>query len=344
MLPGIRFLFAAIVLTMSILIFGLGAAALLRAAHEEVSSVPTRRVMPEPVFAQQVEAPPPTLALLRVEPSAPEKTADAPAVAAVAPEPAPEAAPVPQVESDKLAALKPENIAPAEAATPEIAAKPEAAAAEAAAPTLAAAEPPASSETKTAALEVAPAAAAPAVSEPVATPAVTEPATAATKTAALGSPAAKVEKASDAKKADEKADRDEIRKQKRAERAKERRREAARRARLAAQQAAAQQAADPFSQVVQQTPQPAPTQITPRRTRQYSGRPRCDRRAIGRAPFRPRAVIQRRVLDAETIERERQHGGADAGAAARHNRRIKLDTGAGKGGAQFVERFHLAGR
>src|SRR5689334_7538198 len=175
MLPGIRFLFAAIVLSMSILIFGLSAAALLRAAHEEVASVPTRRVMPEPVFAQQVEAPPPTLALLRVEPAAPEKTADAPAVAAPAPEPAPEAAPVPPVESGKLAALKVEDIAPAETATPEITAKPEAAVTEIAVPTLAAAaEPPPPSETKTAALDVAPSPpeAAPAPSEPVATPAV----------------------------------------------------------------------------------------------------------------------------------------------------------------------------
>lgn len=271
MLPGIRFLFAAIVLSMSILIFGLGAAALLRAAHEEVSSVPTRRVMPEPVFAQQVEAPPPTLALLRVEPVVPEKTADAPAATA-APEPAPEAAPVPQVESDKLAALRLEDIAPAETTTPEITAKPEAAAAETTAPALAAAEPPASSETKTAALdaEASPPAAVPAPSEPTATSAVPDldPASVVTKTAALGSPTAKVAKATDAKKADEKADPAELKKQKRAERAKERRRAAARRARLAAQQAAAQQAVDPFSQVVQQTPQPAPTQTTARRTRQ----------------------------------------------------------------------------
>ena len=60
MLPGFRFLLAAIVLSMSILIFGLGAAALLRAAHEEVAGVPTRRVMPEPVFTQHVETPAPT--------------------------------------------------------------------------------------------------------------------------------------------------------------------------------------------------------------------------------------------------------------------------------------------
>ena len=40
MLPGFRFLFAAILLSMSILVFGLGAVALLRAAHEEVASTP----------------------------------------------------------------------------------------------------------------------------------------------------------------------------------------------------------------------------------------------------------------------------------------------------------------
>lgn len=270
MLPGIRFLFAAIVLTTSVLVFGLGAAALLRAAHEEVASVPTRRVMPpEPVFAQQVETPPPTLALLRVEPAAAEKIADAPAVAAIAPEPEPEAAPVPAVESEKLAALKVEDIA-AETTTPEITARPEASATEAVAPTLAAAEPAASSETKTAALDVAPTppAAAPATSEPDVTPALSNAETPTTKTAARGNPAAKVEKATAARKANEKTDRAEIRKQKRAERARERRRAAARRARLAAQQAASLQAADPFSQVTQQT-QPATTTTTPAlRTRQ----------------------------------------------------------------------------
>jgi hypothetical protein len=47
MLPGFRFLFAAILLSTSVLIFGLGAAALLRAAHEEVASAPARRAPPE---------------------------------------------------------------------------------------------------------------------------------------------------------------------------------------------------------------------------------------------------------------------------------------------------------
>ena len=67
MLPGFRFLFAAIVLSMSILVFGLGAAALLRAAHEEFASTPAWHATPETMFAQQNEATRPVLALLRVD-------------------------------------------------------------------------------------------------------------------------------------------------------------------------------------------------------------------------------------------------------------------------------------
>src|SRR3954466_13379238 len=74
MLPGFRFLLAAIVLSVSTLIFGLGAAALLRAAHEEFAGIPSRRPLPEPVFAQRSEPPAPTLALLRVEPVIADKT------------------------------------------------------------------------------------------------------------------------------------------------------------------------------------------------------------------------------------------------------------------------------
>ena len=57
MLPGFRFLFAAIVLSMSVLVFGLGAAALLRAAHEEFASNSSLRVAPEPKFAQPTKRP-----------------------------------------------------------------------------------------------------------------------------------------------------------------------------------------------------------------------------------------------------------------------------------------------
>ena len=76
MLPGFRFLFTAIVLSMSILIFGLGAAALLRAAHEEFANLPSRRATPEPMFARLNDDQPPTLALLRVDPPVAEKPAE----------------------------------------------------------------------------------------------------------------------------------------------------------------------------------------------------------------------------------------------------------------------------
>src|ERR1700759_2343555 len=105
MLPGFRFLFAAVVLSTSMLIFGLGAAALLRAAHEEFASIPSRRAPPETLFAQRDDAGP-TLALVRIEPSADEKavTADsAPdqaAIVSVSPEPEESAK-----ESDKIATL-----------------------------------------------------------------------------------------------------------------------------------------------------------------------------------------------------------------------------------------------
>ena len=83
MLPGFRFLFAAIVLSMSILVFGLGAAALLRAAHEEFANLPSRRAPPEPMFARQNDDPMPTLALLRVDLPVAEKPPDDVRAAAV---------------------------------------------------------------------------------------------------------------------------------------------------------------------------------------------------------------------------------------------------------------------
>jgi hypothetical protein len=74
MLPGLRFLFVAIVLSISMLVFGLGAAALLRAAREELASIPSRRPPPEPLFAPRDDAAP-ALALLRIEPSAADQKA-----------------------------------------------------------------------------------------------------------------------------------------------------------------------------------------------------------------------------------------------------------------------------
>lgn len=78
MLPGFRFLLAAILLSASVLVFGLGAASLLRASHEQYVSNPSWRNGPqEQVFAQ---APEPVLAALRVEPVAPVADEAAPAM------------------------------------------------------------------------------------------------------------------------------------------------------------------------------------------------------------------------------------------------------------------------
>src|SRR5437762_816379 len=104
MLPGFRFLFAAIVLSMSVLVFGLGAAALLRAAHEQFASIPSRRATPEPVFAQHNEPPVPTLALLRFEPPVLEQALDnTPADVVAVPEPATPGGPAVTIEQPAAA-------------------------------------------------------------------------------------------------------------------------------------------------------------------------------------------------------------------------------------------------
>jgi hypothetical protein len=130
MLPGFRFLFAAILLSMSMLIFGLGAAALLRAAHEEFASIPSRRAPPETIFAQRSDTGP-ALAMLRVEPSVvDEKVIEPPIADHVQDQPAINLAPTevekPATEPDKVAALTdtatpPENLPPSEAPTSEAA-------------------------------------------------------------------------------------------------------------------------------------------------------------------------------------------------------------------------------
>ena len=84
MLPGFRFLFAATVLGLSVLVFGLGAAALLRAAHEDFASNPSWRTPPEPRFAQLGETTKAVLAVLSVQPAAEPKPADAPIAATTA--------------------------------------------------------------------------------------------------------------------------------------------------------------------------------------------------------------------------------------------------------------------
>jgi len=67
MLPGFRFVFATVVLAVSVLVFGLGAAALLRASHDQFASLPSAQAPREPARARDQEARQTTLALLRVE-------------------------------------------------------------------------------------------------------------------------------------------------------------------------------------------------------------------------------------------------------------------------------------
>ena len=279
MLPGFRFLFAAIVLTMSILVFGLGAAALLRAAHEEFASNPSWRAAPEAVFAQQSDATRPVLALLRVEPAAAVQKAPNPAPAVVAPvehaaDVAAPAEPVPAAaapaETGQVAALKPEGTSAPETAKPDIAvsespAPGEAAPAQtevpAAADTAKIASPEA--ETKTASTEqVSPPApvlspandAAPTTSVPISAPASSEVDAAATKIATLGGPPVSIATptATAAKAVSDKPDRDAIKKREQARRAAHRRRMAAR-ARQA-QLAPQRPAAEPFTQPMAQPP------------------------------------------------------------------------------------------
>ncbi|CAN5209451.1 hypothetical protein BH10PSE11_BH10PSE11_15950 [soil metagenome] len=72
MLPGFRLLLATTVLAISVLVFGLGAAALLRAAHEEFVSLPSWRLAQQPVLTPFTPQVPrlettPILAMLRIE-------------------------------------------------------------------------------------------------------------------------------------------------------------------------------------------------------------------------------------------------------------------------------------
>jgi hypothetical protein len=142
MLPGFRFLLAAITLSISMLVFGLGAAALLRAAHEQFASNPSWHAAPEATFAQQPEPAPPILAMLHAEPppvelKAPENVSalntpviapplDQPDNVAAPSEPAAVSAPAPEQasiapaasEPDKVATIQPEQKSAPEPATP----------------------------------------------------------------------------------------------------------------------------------------------------------------------------------------------------------------------------------
>jgi hypothetical protein len=251
MLPGFRFLFAAIVLSMSILVFGLGAAALLRAAHETFASNPSWHAAPETTFAQQSETRGPVLAMLRADPLPAEQKApdNLPAVAVPVEPAAIASAPA---EPERIAALKPEDSSLPETAKPEIPASESPAQSEA---TPAQAEAPASAdEPKVAASEQASSPANEAVPTASGQTSAAEADIAPTKIAALGDPTVTIEAKPPAKAASAKPDPSLIKKRLQARRAAQRRRMAAR-ARLARQ--AAQQAANPFAQSFTQ---PAATQ------------------------------------------------------------------------------------
>jgi hypothetical protein len=279
MLPGFRFLFAAIMLSLSILVFGLGATALLRAAHEEFASNPAWHPGPETTFAQQGEAIRPVLALLRVDAAVVEKSSDdAPVAAAATPRPAAEQAAIPRApaEPEKVAALKPEDSSQPEPAKPEIPVvespvqeKAEVPGSERTVPdgaTAARADAPASvDEMKIAAIEqarspaneVAPAAeTVPAALEPTSAAASPDTGLASTRIATLGGPPVTIGGQLSDKAAGAELE-SIIKKRQQARRAALRRRMAAR-ARLARLQALQQQAANPFFQpAIQPGVQPA---------------------------------------------------------------------------------------
>jgi hypothetical protein len=280
MLPGFRFLFAAIALSMSIMVFGLGAAALLRAAHETFASTPSWHTSPETNFAQQGEASRPMLSMLRVDPPIAEKAPDnAPALTAppVVAEPAEPVAtgptPPPDQATTTPAPSEPERIAalqPADSPAPAIAkpdipvaenppqdqaapAQDEAAAPQTTAPaaadetkvaaTTAATEqvPPPASEPAPAAEVVAAVEAAPAAPEPVSTPGAIDAETFSTTIATLGGPPVSI--APVAKGAGPKPDKSATKKQEEAKRTHRHRRIA-----LRAQLAQTRQPVDPFAQ------------------------------------------------------------------------------------------------
>jgi hypothetical protein len=236
MLPGFRFLFAAIMLATSLMVFGLGAAALLRAAHEEFASNPSWRAAPEVMFAQQPETTKPVLAVLQVGLPATENAqenspaTDAPAEqAAITPAPA---------ESERTSALKPEDSSPAteETAKAEIPVAESPKASEAAPP---AAEAAASAEdAKIATIEASEVTHAENPSVSAQSGQTAEPVSpadmAATKIATLGGPPVSIETPIPAKVSDAKPDEAAIRKQQQEKRAAQQRRMAAR-ARVAAQ-------------------------------------------------------------------------------------------------------------
>src|SRR3954454_7816786 len=316
MLPGFRFLLAAIVLSTSILIFGLGAAALLRAAHEQFAGTPYLRASPEATFTQQAEGLRPVLSLLRAEPSRSDKAADAssvnvsaiPAEVALdiaAPEQAPakpernEQASVAAQAYESVAEVKLKEASPpaiVNTELPTITVQTSAQSPAAPAPSetpaahaftivaqVSAIEAGIASSNKSAKIPAEPAAnetiteADAAASFQASAPASPDRETGLTRMIAnLDSPSVTVEKPP-AQAASAKPDKDALKKRLQARQAAYRRRIAAARARQA--QLAAQPAIDPFAQPLIQPPAArAPAE---------SGRASRDRRSVGQTPLRP---------------------------------------------------------
>jgi len=95
MLPGFRLLAITVAFAASLLVFGLGAAAVLRATHEEFAAVPLRNLQtPSSNFVAET----PTLAVLQVEPVVEEQAQPAPAPT---PAPAPAITPLAEVQPAK---------------------------------------------------------------------------------------------------------------------------------------------------------------------------------------------------------------------------------------------------
>jgi len=291
MLPGFRFLFSAIILSMSILIFGLGAAALLRAAHEEFASNPTWRAPPEAVFAQQNETAKPVLATLVVEPPMAELKKPVTQLAA-APEAPAVIASLP-AEPEQLAAAKPAQASPIAAARSETPA--ESSPSGEPAPVQANVAPEASAtETRIAAVDRIDAieATPPPASQPA--PAAPEQASAptgpeidkTTKIATLEDPAVAIEAPPPANAASIELDKSAAKKRLRARRARERRRLAALHRAMLAKQAALQPATDLFGQAIIATSQTT-IALPQSASTAGSGRTGRDRRAIGLSPLRP---------------------------------------------------------
>jgi hypothetical protein len=317
MLPGFRFLLAAIVLSTSILIFGLGAAALLRAAHEQFAGTPYWRASPEATFTQQADGLRPVLSLLRAEPPRRDEAEGASSVNVsaipaevvlniAAPEQAPgkpewneQASLAPQAY-ERLAEPKLQQTSPPELVNTELLTIPAQTSAQTP-PAAAPSEPPArhaftivaqvstneagiASSNKSAKIPPEPAAnetiteADAAAPFQASAPASPDSETGLTRMIAnLDSPSVTVDSKPLAQAASAKLDKDALKKRLQARQAAYRRRIAAARARQA--QLAPQPAIDPFAQSLVQPPAArAPAQ---------SGRASRDRRPVGQTPFRP---------------------------------------------------------